>query len=101
MLALVPILNTLLMVSLGKFEVLEPKGPYGVGYVDDSVSKSDYHMNISVFYPMRKAEYESRKHNIRENLRWFIPGAEALNRVANFHKVPAFLVQEFLTYRVE
>ena len=57
----VAVTSTVLAFTMGKYNIIRPTGPYGVGYQEFVIEQEDRSISACRFYPIDKQIYEDDK----------------------------------------
>ncbi|CAI2367285.1 unnamed protein product [Moneuplotes crassus] len=99
-LAALPIINTVILLKFGRFEVIDPTGPYGVGHKFETIETKTGNILCSIFYPIDKEEYDNGKDDPKKNIGWFGLGSKGLSTVSKLFESNSIFEQDITTYRI-
>ena len=90
-----------LFVAMGKVRKVAPSGPYGVGF-RQFVIKKETTPTVSVFYPIRREEYDRLKSNHDGIVQWWTSETAGIDASSVWYKpYSPFLLYELMAYKIE
>ena len=90
-----------LFVVMGKVRKVAPSGPYGVGF-RQFVIKKETTPTVSVFYPIRREEYDRLKSNHDGIVQWWTSETAGIDASSVWYKpYSPVLLYELMAYKIE
>ena len=103
MLCLILAINGISIATLflfGKIRKVHPKGPYGIGF-RQFIIKKETTPTVSVFYPIKKEEYDRNLSNFDEHVQWWTSDTIGADVMAAWYKpFTPLLLYELLAYKI-